>query len=163
MWENTAMWLDHTIPCGGTWLAYIVVQTLPFFATVGLACETSDITRYHYFFNFAEFPECQKILRPVATSLCPHPQSLSCKWRGTSSTVRGLLVCSLAVCSLLTPAGTHHLSLLLSSHCYRIAENIWGRKLLRISEKWFSRRKLLRMASFCHVQDATSPNFAEKT
>ena len=35
MWQNTAMWLDHTVQCSRTQLVYTVYQTLPFFRESG--------------------------------------------------------------------------------------------------------------------------------
>jgi len=47
---------------------------------------------------------------------------------------------------------------------YRIAENVWERKLLRIGGNYYFRGENFHGHSLCHQQTScTPPNFAEKT
>ena len=48
MWQNTATWLDCSVWCSRTWLAYIVHQTFSNFAEVGVTCKTMYICTCMY-------------------------------------------------------------------------------------------------------------------
>ena len=48
MWQNTATWLDCSVLCSRTWLAYIVHKTFSNFAEVGVTCKTMYICTCMY-------------------------------------------------------------------------------------------------------------------
>ena len=56
MWQNTAMWLDHTVQYSGTQFVYAVHQTLLFFMEVGPAHEViQHVPCPHAFFGNASW------------------------------------------------------------------------------------------------------------
>ena len=105
MWPNTATWLDHTVQCGGTWLAYAVHQTFP---KVGQACDTrkqyaSILTSSIEQFLLLKF----RIPKSTNTHLQAHIQNFVCTLRLASFS--GLACSSLAVRNSRTrPGSSYH-------------------------------------------------------